>query len=127
MKEPLIIHVFDSMHTVSGSILGLQKHQCKRIEPLHHGTCILVRETANRKSNEYMLLGSDKCFGERGAWWMGYRGETYLGNMVTSEKRISVQRPESKEGAHFIKIRKKSILDRENCSCKGLETGPSSA
>lgn len=62
--------------------------------------------------------------GEHGGWGTG---ETYLGNMVTAEKRISVQRPENKEGAHFIKIRKKSILDRENCSCEGLETGPSSA
>lgn len=126
MKEPLIIHVFDRMYTVSASILGLQEHQCKRTEPLHYGTRILVRVRANRKSNEYILLGVISALEreEHGGWGTG---ETYLGNMVTFEKEIFVQRPESKEGACFIKMRRKSILDRENCSCKDLETGPSSA
>lgn len=53
------------------------------------------------------------------------RGKTYLGKMVASEKGIFVQRPGRKAGACPIKIGRKSISDRGNRSCEGLEANPS--
>lgn len=41
---------------------------------------------------------------EHGEWG---RGKTFLGSMVMSEERISVQRLERKEGAYLIEIRRK--------------------
>ena len=47
-------------------------------------------------------------------------GGRRAGKMVTSKKRVLVQRP-GRRGAHLIQIRRNSSPDRGHCTCKGLE------
>ena len=56
---------------------------------------------------------------------MGGVGGRHVGKLVTTKRRIFVQRPEKKRRSPPpIQIRRNSIPDRGSCSCKG---SPSSA